>query len=134
MTLLPRGAGCSSIGTARDRGPGGRLVSLSPQLAEYARGWIEEDGIEFDVLLDLGLGVARDYGLTFRIEGDLRTLYRDKLGIDLARFNGDESWELPLTATFIIDRSGTIVYSCADPDYTVRAEPDEVLAAIPTPE
>ena len=110
---------------------GARLITLSPQLAEFARGWIEEDGIEFDVLLDLGLGVARDYGLTFRVEGELRTLYRDKLGIDLARFNGDESWELPLTSTFVIDRDGTIVYAAADPDYTVRAEPAEVLAAIP---
>ncbi|MYE34844.1 MAG: redoxin domain-containing protein [Gemmatimonadales bacterium] len=110
---------------------GARLVTLSPQLAEFARGWVEEDGIEFDVLLDLGLGVARDYGLTFRVEGELRALYRDGLGIDLARFNGDESWELPLTSTFVIDRSGTIVYASADPDYTVRGEPADVAAAIP---
>lgn len=84
------------------------------------------------MLLDFGLGVARDYGLTFTVEGELRTLYRDGLGIDLARFNGDESWELPLTSTFVIDRSGTIVYASADPDYTARAEPSEVVAAIPT--
>ncbi len=76
--------------------------------------------------------MARDYGLTFTVDGELRTLYRDGLGIDLGRFNGDESWELPLTATFVIDRSGTIVYASADPDYTARAEPSEVLAAIPT--
>ncbi len=82
-------------------------------------------------MLDLGLGVARDYGLTFRVEGELRALYRDGLGIDLARFNGDESWELPLTSTFVIDRDGTVVYASADPDYTVRAEPHEVVAAIP---
>ena len=75
--------------------------------------------------------MARDYGLTFRVEGDLRTLYRDTLGIDLARFNGDESWELPLSATFVIDRTGTIAYASADADYTVRAEPEDVLAAIP---
>ena len=110
---------------------GARLVTLSPQLAEFARGWIAEDGIEFDVLLDLGLGVARDYGLTFRVEGELRALYRDGLGIDLARFNGDESWELPLTSTFVVDRSGTIVHASADPDYTVRTEPADILAAIP---
>lgn len=110
---------------------GAHLITLSPQLAEFARGWIEEDGIELDVVLDLGLGVARDYGLTFRVEGALRALYRDKLGIDLARFNGDESWELPLTSTFVIDRDGTIVYASADPDYTLRAEPAEVVAAIP---
>lgn len=77
--------------------------------------------------------MARDYGLTFRVEGELRTLYRDALGIDLARFNGDESWELPLTATFVIDRSGTIVHASADPDYTVRAEPADIIAAIPPP-
>ena len=106
-------------------------MTLSPQLADYARSWIAEDGIEFDVLLDLGLGVARDYGLTFGVEGDLRTLYRDALGIDLVRFNGDESWELPLTATFVIDTDGTIVFASVDADYTVRAEPDDVLAAIP---
>ena len=76
--------------------------------------------------------MARDYGLTFTVDGDLRALYRDGLGIDLARFNGDESWELPLTATFVIDRDGTIVYASADPDYTARAEPADVLAAIPT--
>ncbi len=75
--------------------------------------------------------MARDYGLTFAVDGDLRTLYRDGLGIDLARVNGDESWELPLTSTFVIDRTGTIVYASADPDYTVRAEPADVVAAIP---
>ena len=77
--------------------------------------------------------MARDYGLTFGVEGDLRTLYRDALGIDLVRFNGDESWELPLTATFVIDTDGTIVFASVDADYTVRAEPDDVVAAIPKP-
>lgn len=77
--------------------------------------------------------MARDYGLTFTVDGDLRTLYRDGLGIDLARFNGDESWELPLTSTFVIDRSGTIVHTSADVDYTVRSEPADILAAIPPP-
>lgn len=83
------------------------------------------------MLLDLGLGVARDFGLTYRLPDDLRELYLDALGIDLVRYNGDESWELPIPATFVIDRSGTIVYASADPDYTKRPEPDDVVAAIP---
>ena len=109
---------------------GASLVTLSPQLGEYARAWVEEDGIEYDVLLDLGLGVARNYGLTFRIPDDLRALYLEGLRIDLARFNGDESWELPIPATFVVDPGGTIVYASADPDYTVRPEPSEVIAAL----
>lgn len=111
---------------------GATLVTLSPQLPEFARAWVEEDGIGFDVLQDLGLGVARDYGLTFRLPDELRQLYAEGLNIDLARFNGDESWELPIPATFVIDRDGTIVFASADADYTVRPEPADVVAAIPT--
>lgn len=92
---------------------------------------MEEDGIDFDVLLDLGNGVARNYGLTFGLPDDLRDLYVEGLKIDLARFNGDESWELAIPATFVIDGDGVIVYASAHPDYTRRPEPAEVLAAIP---
>ena len=107
-------------------------MTLSPQLPEFARAWVEEDGIEFNILLDLGLGVARDYGLTFRVPDDLRRLYLESLNLDLVRFNGDESWELPIPATFVIDQDAKIVFASADPDYTVRPEPADVLAAIPS--
>lgn len=113
------------------RARGATLVTLQPQLADFARAWTEEDGIEFDVLLDLGNGVARDYGLTFQVAGALREVYLDVFGIDLPRFNGDESWELAIPASFVIDTHGTVVYASADPDYTTRPEPSEVLAAIP---
>ena len=83
------------------------------------------------MLTDFGLGVARDYGLTFRMSEELEELYASTLRIDLVRFNGDESWELPVPATFVIDPDGTIVYASADPDYTRRPEPEEVLAAVP---
>lgn len=92
---------------------------------------MDEDGIEFDVLLDLGNGVARDFGLTFRLPDDLRRLYAEHLGIDLVRYNGDESWELAIPATFVVDGDGRIVYASAHPDYTRRPEPGDVLAAVP---
>ena len=106
-------------------------MTLSPQLGDFARAWVKEDGIEFDVFLDLGNAVARDWGLVFPLGDELSALYRDRLGIDLVRYNGDESWELAIPATFVIDRDGTIAWGSAHPDYTVRPEPSEVLAAIP---
>ncbi len=110
---------------------GASLLTLSPQLPEFARAWTEEDGIEFPILQDLGLGVARDFGLVFPLPDDLRKVYIDNFGVDLVRFNGDESWELPIPATYVIEPGGSIVFASADPDYTARAEPAEVLAAIP---
>lgn len=112
---------------------GASLITLSPQLPEFARLWVAEDGIEFDVLLDLGNQVARDYGLTFRLSDDVRDVYESFFKLDLARFNGDESWELAIPATFVIDTDGQIVFAGADPDYTARPEPADVVAAIPTP-
>ncbi len=111
---------------------GATLVTLSPELPDFSRAWVAEDGIEFDVLLDLGLAVARDYGLTFKCPDDIRNLYIETFGLDLTRYNGDGSWELPMPATFIIDQGGSIVFASVDPDYTARAEPAEILAAIPS--
>lgn len=113
------------------REKGATLLTISPQLSDFAQAWVDEDGIEFDILLDLGNGVARQYGLVFRLPDDLREIYAGTLGIDLVRFNGDESWELPIPATFVIEPGGTIVYAEADPDYTRRPEPAAVVEAIP---
>lgn len=74
--------------------------------------------------------MARSYALDFEVSGDLRHLYGE-MGIDLPRYNGDETWRLPLPATFVIDGDGEIVYASVDADYTVRPEPSEVVAAIP---
>jgi hypothetical protein len=40
--------------------------------------------------------------------------------IDLHGFNGDESDELPLAATYVIDQNGVIVYTFLDAEYTNR--------------
>ncbi len=75
--------------------------------------------------------MARDYGLAFELDEELADVYREVFSIDLTRFNGDESWALPIPATFVIEPTGTIVWASVDPDYHARPEPEEVLAAIP---
>ena len=50
--------------------------------------------------------------------------------LDLAKHNGDDSGELPLGATYVVDREGIIRYAFVDADYRKRAEPSDVLAAL----
>lgn len=99
-------------------------------MPEFSAAWTKEDGIEFPVLTDLGNGVARTFHLTFRLPERLEALYRDHLKIDLARFNGDASWELAVPASFVLDSSGLIRYASASADYTRRPEPTELLDAV----
>ncbi len=85
--------------------------------------------MHFEVLGDPGNQVAHQFGLVFQIPEDLKQVYAG-LKIDLLRCNGDDSWQLPMTSRFIIDRAGIIRNAEFHPDYTVRPDPEETLAAL----
>ena len=74
--------------------------------------------------------IAKTFGLVFTLPDDLRDLYLNVFKNDLAQRNGETSWQLPLPARFVIDRAGVIRYAQADPDYTVRPEPEETVAIV----
>ena len=73
--------------------------------------------------------VAREFGLVFRVGDDVREKYR-AYGVDLARSNGDDSWELPVPATYVVAPDRTITYAFVEADYTRRAAPADVVAAL----
>jgi peroxiredoxin len=83
---------------------------------------VDPKPLTFEALRDFGNRVAEEYGLVFTLADDLREIYL-KLGIDLAKGNGDGTWRLPIPARFVIDRKGIIRAVDADPDYTRRPEP-----------
>lgn len=87
---------------------------------------VEQKRLTFDVLSDRGNSIARQFGLVFTLPDDLRQLYR-KFGADLQKFNGDDSWTLPLPGRFIIDRDSTIRGADVNPDYTIRPEPSRTI-------
>ena len=105
---------------------GGELVAISPQTPDQSLTTAEKKGLTFPVLSDVGNVVARRYGLVYALAEELRPIYL-RAGNDLPAFNGDESWELPVPGTFIIDRDGTVRLAFVDADYTHRLEPAALL-------
>jgi peroxiredoxin len=108
---------------------GASLVAISPMLAEHARAVVRGLHLSFDLLSDPGNAVAERYGLVWKLPDELVVVYR-KLGADLPKFNGDESWRLPMPGRFVIDRDGLLRKVDVDPDYAIRPEPSETLAAL----
>ena len=108
---------------------GARLVAVSPQVPDESLSLAEKHGLSFDVLSDVGLTTAKDYGLAFDLPDDLAAVY-DGLGIDLHRANGGHARSLPIPATYVVDRTATIRWAYVDADYTTRAEPADILAAL----
>ncbi|WP_432089458.1 peroxiredoxin-like family protein [Streptomyces sp. bgisy095] len=108
---------------------GARLVAVSPQIPDESLALTEKHDLVFDVLSDIGSDTAKQYGLAFDLPDDLAAVY-DRLGFDLQRVNGGHPRTLPLPATYVIDRDGTIRWTFVNADYTTRAEPADILAAL----
>ncbi|GAA1270352.1 peroxiredoxin-like family protein [Kitasatospora nipponensis] len=108
---------------------GARLVAVSPQIPDESLTLAEKEQLAFDVLSDIGSEVAARFGIAFDLSDELGTVY-DQLGFDLKRVNAGHSRTLPLPATFVIDRTGTIRWAFVQTDYTLRAEPADILAAL----
>ena len=86
----------------------------------------EKNELEFIVLSDEGNNVAEQFDLVFKMPNYLIKIYKDS-GLDVPGHNGNDDWELPKPATFVIDQSGKIVFAEVDSDYTKRVEPFKVI-------
>jgi len=103
------------------------LVAISPELPDNSMTFREKNELEFEVLTDAGNQVADSYGLSFELDEEARRVFLDVFSLDLASWNIDGSWRLPIPATYVIDSDRTIRFAFVDPDYTKRAEPVTIL-------
>jgi len=102
------------------------LMAISPQTVQQSFFMADQHKLRFPLLSDRGNQVARRFGLVYSVPEYQQEVYRHAF-INLPFANGDESWELPIPATFVVDRDETILYAAADPNYTERPEPTKIL-------
>jgi peroxiredoxin len=108
---------------------GAELVAISPQTPDYALSDVEKKQLTFPVLTDKGNRVARDFKLVFSLSDALRTL-QTHFGSVLPKFNGDDSWELPMPGTFVLDQHRVVKFGSVDPNWIVRVEPAAIIGAL----
>jgi peroxiredoxin len=106
-------------------------VVISPQLAAVSLEMRKQMKLAFDLLFDAGNNVADAYGIAMQLPDDLIKVYASA-GIDLPKFDGDDSWRLPVPARIVLAKGGAVLGIEADPDYTRRPEPEETLALLKT--
>lgn len=108
---------------------GAQLVAISPNLPDKSLSSIEKYSLTFEVLSDIGNKISRQFGLVFTLDAQLQPLYK-QFGIDISVFNGDESYELPIPATYVVNSDGIIKLAFVDADYTKRLDPNEVIETL----
>jgi peroxiredoxin len=105
---------------------GAELVVITPELERYTRPLRNKLNLSFDILTDLHLKVAEQFGLVFTLPDYLRVLYKS-FGSTLDRFNDEPEYRLPMPARYIVDQNGIIRAADVNADYTIRPEPSETL-------
>ena len=108
---------------------GASIVAISPQKPQQAFFMRDQHKLRFPLLSDSGNRVARQFGLVYRVPEYQQEVYRRSF-VNLPFTNGDESWELPAPATFVIARDGVIRFVRVDVDYRNRPEPEEILQVL----
>jgi peroxiredoxin len=106
---------------------GATFIAISPQTVKQSYFMHDQHKFRFPLLSDLGSNLARQFRLTYRVPAAQEAVYR-RAFVNLPLVNGDDSWELPIPATYILDRDGTAIYASANEDYTDRPEPSEIVA------
>lgn len=107
---------------------GAQLLALTPELPDKSLSTQEKNELVFEVLTDKNLEVARQYGIVFKLTDEVATVYNKNFSLE--DYNGNDSDELPLAATYVIAADGTITYAFLDAEYRRRAEPADILAAL----
>jgi peroxiredoxin len=107
---------------------GYELFFLSADRPELLYTSLKEPDVHYTLLSDAKLQAAEAFGIAFHVDAAHYQQYSD-FGVDLEAASGETHHNLPVPAVFIIDTRGIIRFVHANPDYTTRISPDELLAA-----
>jgi peroxiredoxin len=108
---------------------GAQLIGISPEKPDNALSTVEKNNLEFEVLTDENNNLARSVSLVYQLPQELVDLY-NKFGINLLESQGNSNSELPISATYVVNTSGTIIYDFVEADYKLRADPKAIIEVL----
>ncbi len=105
------------------------LIAISPQTPDASLSTQEKNELSFEVLSDEKNVIAKEFGLVFSLADELKPIY-ESFKINLPTSNDDDSYEIPMPATYVLDKKGVVIFAFIDEDYTKRCEPQLILDII----
>ena len=108
---------------------GANLVAISVEPADKSLAVSQKNKLNFDVLSDPNLDVARKFGIVYEMPKVTNDAILE-VGFDIAKYNKMEKAELPLSATYVVSKKGKIAYAFLEPDYKKRADPNHLLKVL----
>jgi peroxiredoxin len=108
---------------------GGQVVAIMPDRQRFAAEFKRDASSPFPVLTDIDNGYALSLGLAFWVGPDLERLLAS-YGRLLPNYQANDSWMLPIPATFVVGRDGSVRARFIDPDFRQRMAVDALIEAL----
>ena len=105
---------------------GGHVVAIMPELQQFTTQFKADSAAPFPVLTDLDNGYALSLNLAIWLDAEIQQLLSYQ---EISSFHGNDSWVLPIPATFVVGRDGLVKARFVDPDFRKRMEIEDLLAA-----
>jgi len=106
------------------------MVAITPQKPDQSVKQLKKTPLDFEVVSDLDSAVMKAYDLHFMLPEPLYEVYKKYWDLDIAEYNGEGRYELPVPGTFVLDQQGIVRAKFAYTDYTQRMEPRDILEAL----
>jgi peroxiredoxin len=107
---------------------GGQIVAVMPERQQFVSDLRSTAKAPFLALTDMDNGYAMSLGLAIWVGDEMQKIIAERH--DLAEYQGNDAWVLPIPATFVVGRDGRIKARFVDPDYRKRMAIEDLLAAM----
>ena len=108
---------------------GGQIVAIMPEKQEFATEWKDDIGIQFPILSDLDNGYALSLNLVYWMGDEMKGMLTEA-GKNITMAQGNDTWFLPVPATFVVGTDGKVKARFVDPDYRKRMAIEDLMAAL----
>lgn len=110
---------------------GAKLIAISSESYDNVAKTKKQTGANFTIISDADGSIRKAFDVNFKVTEEYQAMIHDKLKASIAETNANKQAELPVPATFIIDKTGKIVYKQFNPDYKIRASVEDILNNLP---
>jgi peroxiredoxin len=109
---------------------GVRLIAITPETQEGIEKTKEKTGADFTIVSDTDGSLLRAFDVDYNVTEGYVNKVNEMLKVSISENNAIGENKLPVPATYVINKEGTIIYSHFNPDYAQRASIEDILAAL----
>jgi peroxiredoxin len=108
---------------------GGQIVAITPDRQEFTIEWKSQSGARFPILTDIDNGYALSLNLIFWVGEEMQRMIAEA-GFNVSESQGNDSWFMPVPATFVVGTDGTVKARYVDPDYRKRMDIEDLIDSL----